>query len=179
MVCHTNYFRIYSWNTLSIKTSYSPHTTHFWTKWSELNIYGTPTDSGPGTIGTKNKRSWRYFVWLFINNGPHNKGEVHPITGHEGPEVEERYSSTLSLTSALDGGGWSMPRPGRLPPGRPGTNCTGGWVGPRAGLDGCRKSRPYQDSPDRPARSKSLYQLSYPGPHHTIKAHTIYRRTYS
>ena len=24
---------------------------------------------------------------------------------------------------------------------RPGTHCTGGWVGPRAGLDGCGKSR--------------------------------------
>jgi hypothetical protein len=29
-----------------------------------------------------------------------------------------------------------------LPPGkRPGTHCTGGWVGPRAGVDRCRKSR--------------------------------------
>jgi hypothetical protein len=25
---------------------------------------------------------------------------------------------------------------------RPGTHCTGGWVDPRAGLDGCGKSRP-------------------------------------
>ena len=25
---------------------------------------------------------------------------------------------------------------------RPGTHCTGGWVGPRTGLDGCGKSRP-------------------------------------
>jgi len=25
---------------------------------------------------------------------------------------------------------------------RPGTHYTGGWVGPRAGLDGCGKSRP-------------------------------------
>ena len=25
---------------------------------------------------------------------------------------------------------------------RPGTHCAGGWVGPRAGLDRCRKSRP-------------------------------------
>jgi len=37
------------------------------------------------------------------------KGKVHPRTGHEGPEGEERYSSTLSLTSALDEGGSSMP----------------------------------------------------------------------
>jgi len=35
-------------------------------------------------------------------------------------------------------------------------------VGPRADLDG-GKSRPHWDSiPDRPARSQSLYQLSYP-----------------
>jgi len=47
---------------------------------------------------------------------------------------------------------------------RPGTHCTGGWVGPRAGLDRCRKSRPYRDrSPDLPACSESLYRLHYPG----------------
>ena len=46
------------------------------------------------------------------------KGKVHPRTGHEGPEGEQRYSSTLSLTSALYGGGWSMPRPGRFTPGK-------------------------------------------------------------
>jgi hypothetical protein len=54
------------------------------------------------------------------------------------------------------GGEWSASRPGRaLPPGKdPGTNCTGGWVCPRAGLDTeargkilcpCRRS-----NPDRP-----------------------------
>ena len=31
--------------------------------------------------------------------------------------------------------------PVALPPERPGTHCIGGWVGPRAGLDGCGKSR--------------------------------------
>jgi hypothetical protein len=61
------------------------------------------------------------------------------------------------MTSELDGGEWSSSRPGRaLPPGErtPGTHCTGGWVGPRAGLDTedtgkilcpCRES-----NPDRP-----------------------------
>jgi hypothetical protein len=45
---------------------------------------------------------------------------------------------------------------------RPGTHSTGGWVGPRAGLDRCRKSRPTGiRSPNRLARSQSLYQLSY------------------
>jgi hypothetical protein len=42
------------------------------------------------------------------------KGNVHPRTGHEGPEGEQRCSYTLSLTSALDGGGWQTPRPGPL-----------------------------------------------------------------
>jgi len=71
------------------------------------------------------------------------KGKVHPRTGHEGPEVEQRYSSTLSLTSALDGGWVVNATPRSLYPWeRPGTHCIGGWVGPRAGLDGCGKSRP-------------------------------------
>jgi hypothetical protein len=45
------------------------------------------------------------------------KGKVHPVTGHEGPQVEKRYSFTLSLTSELDEGGWPMPRLGRFTPG--------------------------------------------------------------
>ena len=40
------------------------------------------------------------------------RGESHPGTGHEGPEVEQSCSYTLSLISALDEGGWSTPRPG-------------------------------------------------------------------
>jgi hypothetical protein len=46
-------------------------------------------------------------------------------------------------------------------------------VGPRAGLDGCRKSGPPTGilSPDRPARSESLYRLSYPG--RTCKVHLL------
>jgi len=45
----------------------------------------------------------------------------------------------------------------------PGTHCTGSWVGPRAGLDSCGKSRPTGiRSPDHPAHSQSLYRLRYP-----------------
>jgi hypothetical protein len=40
---------------------------------------------------------------------------------------KKRYSSTLSLTSALEEGWWSTPSPGSFNPGkRPGTHCTGG-----------------------------------------------------
>jgi hypothetical protein len=69
------------------------------------------------------------------------------------------------LTSALEGGVLSASRPGRFyPRERPGTHCTGGWVGPEAGLDRCGKSRPTGiRSPDLPARSESPYRLRYPG----------------
>ena len=46
-------------------------------------------------------------LWLSRIYGMYvcNKGKIHPRTGHEGPEREKRYNSTLSLTSAQDGGG--------------------------------------------------------------------------
>jgi hypothetical protein len=50
---------------------------------------------------------------------------------------EWRYSSTHSLTSALDGGERSASRPGCFTPWEraPDTHWIGGWVGPRAVLD--------------------------------------------
>ena len=39
---------------------------------------------------------------------------VHPRSGHEGLDGEYRYSYTLSLTSALDKGGWLTTLPGRF-----------------------------------------------------------------
>jgi len=42
--------------------------------------------------------------------------KVHPETFHERPEGEQTYCSTLSLTSALDGGGRSMIYLGRFTP---------------------------------------------------------------
>ena len=60
---------------------------------------------------------------------------------------------------------------------RPGTHCTGGWLGPRAGLES-GKSRPTRiRSPDRPARSQSLFQLSYPA--HTTTLITVGNRQLS
>jgi hypothetical protein len=54
---------------------------------------------------------------------------------------EWRYSSTHSLTSAIDGGEWS--RPGRFTPREraAGTPWIGGWVGPRAVLDAVMKRK--------------------------------------
>jgi hypothetical protein len=46
------------------------------------------------------------------------KGKVLPRTGHEDLEGECRYTSTLSLTSALDGVGGQHYAPAALPPGK-------------------------------------------------------------
>ena len=46
------------------------------------------------------------------------------------------------MTSALDGVGSRDASAAFTPRERQGTHCTGGWVGPRAGLDRCGKSRP-------------------------------------
>ena len=63
--------------------------------------------------------------------------------------------------------GWMVNATSRplYPRERPDTHCIGGWVGLRAGLDGCGKSRPQRNSIlDSPAGSEALYRLSYPGP---------------
>jgi hypothetical protein len=57
--------------------------------------------------------------------------------------AEWRYSSTHSLTSALDGGEWSASCPGRFTPKEraPGTHWIGGSVGPRAVLHAVAKKK--------------------------------------
>jgi hypothetical protein len=76
------------------------------------------------------------------------------------------YSSTLSLTSALDGGGWSTPRPGRFIPGKVPAPIVleAGWAtGPfRTGAENLIPTR--IRPPDSTARSESLFRLRYPGP---------------
>ena len=50
---------------------------------------------------------------------------------------------------------------------RPGIHCTEGWVGPRAGLDRCGKSRPYRDSIPGPSSPYPVAILTkLPGPQH-------------
>jgi hypothetical protein len=82
-------------------------------------------------------------------------------------EKEYRYSSTLFVTSALDGGGWPTIRPGPFTPRKE------RWYafyrrlgGPQGQSRWVRKISPLTRirSPDRRARSESLYRLSYPGP---------------
>jgi len=97
-----------------------------------------------------NKDLHVYLLLVFIEGK--DKGKVHSRNDHESPEVEYRYSSTLTLTSALDGGGWSTPCPGRFIPGKDQVPIVqeAGW-GPRAGLQGCGTSWPHRDSIPRPS----------------------------
>jgi hypothetical protein len=74
---------------------------------------------------------------------PHIK-VVQCLTNHHAMEAYWgwMYSSTHSLTSALDGGEWSASRPGRfIPRERPSTRWIGGWVGTRAVLDAAVKRK--------------------------------------
>ena len=58
--------------------------------------------------------------WLAGQMSGKGEGTVHPATSHVGPQGEQRYSYTLSLTLALSWGGWSTSRPGRFTPPPPG-----------------------------------------------------------
>ena len=73
------------------------------------------------------------------------KGKGHPRTGHEVPEVEYRYSSTLSLISALDGVVGQRHAPAALPPGKTRYPLYRVPVVPKCRLDKCEKSRPHRD----------------------------------
>ena len=80
------------------------------------------------------------------------------------------YSTTLTSTSALDGGGWSTPRPGRFTPGKE-TRCPlyRRLSGPQGRSGRVRKiSSPTGIRPlHRPDRNDSLYGRSFPGPYVT------------
>jgi hypothetical protein len=92
------------------------------------------------------------------------KSKGYPITGHQGPRGGvEVYLYSFS-TLALGEGGWSAPRPGRFTPWKDSVP-----IVQEAGLTSglvwtCAKNFAPTGirSPDRPARSQSLYRLRYP-----------------
>ena len=108
---------------------------------------------------------WRYVV---SHTGPINKfttAEVHARIVHENPEWDKRFSCNLSLTSALEGGGLSMPRPGCFTPQKDPIPIVqeAGWdPGP---VWTVVESRAYIAirCPDRPARSESLSRRTRQG----------------
>jgi hypothetical protein len=104
----------------------------------------------------------KLLVLLLLASRVKGKGKFHPITGLPTPEVERRYISTLSWTSALERVGGQLRAPSVLPPvktryplyrrlGRPQGRSGQVWkISPPTGIQ----------SPERPARSYSLCRLS-------------------
>ena len=115
------------------------------------------------------------YLWFFLVCAA---AKVHLITGHEVPKGAYRYSSAHSLTSALDGGRCSTPRSGRFTPGKVPVPLVweAGWP-PAPVWTGAENLAPTGiRSPDRPARSESLYRLNYSG-HDLYRSHTLNQTT--
>jgi hypothetical protein len=74
------------------------------------------------------------------------KSKVRPITGPEGPEGGRGIVLLIRDLGARRGWVVSTTHRPLYPRERPGARCTGGWVGPRAGLRVCEKSRPHRDT---------------------------------
>ena len=92
-----------------------------------------------------------------IQDWPIYLGRFQPFIGHVNPQGEQGYSSTLFLTSALEGGEGSASRPC--------IHCTGGWVGLTGGLDRCGKSRPHRDMIPGPSSPQAVaIPTTLPGP---------------
>ena len=85
--------------------------------------------------------------------------------GHKGPEYEQRYSPTLSWTRHLDGVDGQHHAPAALSPVDPVPIVQeAGWTPEPVWTGAENLAHTGIRSPDRPARSESLYRLSYPGP---------------
>jgi hypothetical protein len=72
-------------------------------------------------------------IWGVSDSKGKSEGKDHPITGHEDPE---------GSTAVLDGKVVNVTRRPFYSRERLGAHCIGGWMGPRAVLEGCGKSRP-------------------------------------
>ena len=98
---------------------------------------------------------------------------MHPCTGTEalyrpyGLQGEQGYSSTLSSLRHQKGVRGQRHAPAALyPRERPGTHCTGGWVGPRTGLERCGKPHLHRDSIPGPSSLQPVaIPTTPPGPH--------------
>ena len=70
--------------------------------------------------------------------------------------------------------------PAALPPGkRPGNHCIGCWVGPRAGLDGCQKSRPPPGFDPRTVQPVASRYTDYDIPTHWLGTRFLNKLLYA
>jgi len=70
---------------------------------------------------------------------------LHPRIRHEGPEGEQKYRSTLSLTSALYGDGWLTSHSSHFTPGMTQYPLYRRLDRPQGGSGWVQKICPYQD----------------------------------
>ena len=105
----------------------------------------------------------RQVLQFYLSYTGQGKCKFRSRTGHEGPEGEQNYSCTLSLTSALDGVGGQRHAPAALPPGKIRYVLYRRLGGPQGRSRRVLKISPITgiQSPDRPASSESLYRRSY------------------
>lgn len=94
------------------------------------------------------------------------RGKVILKTSCEGTEEEQKFSSTLSVLSEVEGGGWSTSNSGILPMGKnPGTGCKEArWASGSVWTDAENLAPSGIRSLDSPVPNWSLYRLRYPGP---------------
>ena len=112
-----------------------------------------------------------------INKATNTKPNFPPVVHYIEFNLEQTTKAqrgnrgiALSLTSALDGGGWSIPRPGRFTPGKDPVLTVYGavWVPGTVWTGAENLALTRIRSPDRPVSSESLYRLTYPGHVHYI-----------
>ena len=111
--------------------------------------------------------SYCHMIEISITYVLYKVGRFHPFTGHEGPQGEQRYSSTLfQMTSALEGGKRSASRPGStLPPGKTWYPLYRRLGGPQGWSGLVRKISPHWDLIPRPSSLQAVaISTTLPGP---------------
>ena len=113
-----------------------------------------------------------------LTPGGSSKGKVTPLWARLWLRRGQRYSSALTRPRHQKGVSGEQHTPAALyRRERPGTHCTGGWVGPRAGLDG-RKISPTLGFDSRTVQSVASRYTNWGGSSTVhIYTQTIYRTT--
>ena len=124
------------------------------------------------TLDTHTHTHTHTYIYIYTHTHTHIykvkiKDKGHPTTGHEGPEGEYRYSSNLSLTSALAGVGGQSHAPAALAPGKtryPLYRSLGGAQGQSVQV---RKISPPPEFDPRTVRPVASRYTDWPTPDHS------------
>ena len=124
-----------------------------------VNMYDNINQHG---INIYNNINQHGIVNVYNNINQH--GIINTYNGMN--QQGQGYSSTVSLTSSLDEGGWSTPRLGRFTPRTDPVRFVweAGWAPERVRKGEENLALTEIRSKDPPPSSESLYRLSYPDP---------------